>query len=169
MSTSKDRRESRRENNVLKETLIGTVNLISYKNDEYSIGTKDGSDINKLKRKDNILERKHRKKKGKYAIHDKGNPEYIQSSAKLGEKQFKSKGLIVNSNSLDIIAGSHKKKCFDNCSAEARHEEKKDITAKESSIILSEPESKFNADDLPYDGSSEQKLVLSSVIDNTHF
>ena len=87
----------------------------------------------------------------------------------MGEKQFKSKGLIVNSNSLDIIAGSHKKKCFDNCSAEARHEEKKDITAKESSIILSEPESKFNADDLPYDGSSEQKLVLSSVIDNTHF
>ena len=71
MSTSKDRRESRRENNVLKETLIGTVNLISYKNDEYSIGTKDGSDINKLKRKDNIFERKHRKKKGKYAAQDK--------------------------------------------------------------------------------------------------
>ena len=72
MCAAKEIRESRRENNILKESLTNLVHLTSFKNlkDNTPPPTHSTTTTDKLqlKRKDNILERKLKRKKGKYSV-----------------------------------------------------------------------------------------------------
>merc|ERR1712180_382636 len=77
MCADKEIRESRRENNILKESFSNLVNLTSFKTKEYSSIT-DPSSTKPLKRKDNILERKLRRKKGKYSVLESTTVETIR-------------------------------------------------------------------------------------------
>jgi len=77
MCAAKEIRESRRENNILKESFNNLVNLTSFKRKEYSSIT-DTSTTKAPKRKDNILERKLRRKKGKYSVLESTTVETIR-------------------------------------------------------------------------------------------
>ena len=73
MCAAKEIRESRRENNILKESLTNLVHLTSFKNLKDNTpppthATTITTDKLQLKRKDNILERKLKRKKGKYSV-----------------------------------------------------------------------------------------------------
>jgi len=99
MCAAKEIRESRRENNILKEAMDGDkiVNLLSYKNSKAD-GDKDNEEKREkpLKRTRNFLERKLHRKKGKYSVAAYNNNVVSTSTTTLPHGRRRGRDVVVN-------------------------------------------------------------------------